>query len=88
MSTKAYDLFSKETFDIRFEKGVGLPGRVWESRKPAWIDEVTTDPNFQRHSVAAKVGIHGGLGFPILSEKNFWGVIEVFTVDRSILTKI
>ena len=85
LSTKAYDMFSNQTFDMRFEKGVGLPGRVWESRKPAWIDEVTTDPNFPRHSVAAEVGIHGGLGFPILSEKNFWGVVEIFTVDRSIL---
>lgn len=83
LSTKAYDTFSHQTFDIRFEKGVGLPGRVWESSKPAWIDEVTTDPNFPRHSVAKKVGIHGGLGFPIFSEKNFWGVIEVFTVERS-----
>ena len=85
MSTKAYDTFAKQTFDLRFEKWVGLPGRVWESRKPAWIDEVTTDPNFPRHSVVKELGIHGGLGFPILSGKNFWGVIEIFTVDRSIL---
>jgi PAS domain S-box-containing protein len=83
LGPEAYKVFSESTFNMRFEKGIGLPGRVWDSRQPAWIDEVAKDPNFPRHPVAAKAGIHGGLGFPILSGKNFWGVIEVFTIDRS-----
>ncbi len=85
LSSRAYDSYSKETFDLRFEKGVGLPGKVWESRKPAWINEVTQDRNFPRHSIAKKLGIHGGLAIPILSEKIFWGVIEIYTIERYIL---
>ncbi len=28
-----------------FERGEGLPGRVWETGKPAWILEVSVDTN-------------------------------------------
>lgn len=77
---KAYDIFSKKTYTISFEKGVDLPGRVWDSEKPAWINEVTEDPNFKRFPVAEKVGIHSGFGFPIISGKKFRGMIEVFSV--------
>ena len=85
---EAYKIFSERTFEISFEKGAGLPGRVWDKTKPAWIKDVTKDSNFPRSPMAEKVGIHGGFGFPIFSEEKFWGVIEVFTLDQPIVTKI
>src|SRR5215510_16001193 len=27
-----------------FEHGVGLPGRVWDSKHPAWVENVVDDP--------------------------------------------
>ena len=61
-----------------FPCGVGLPGRVWAHRKPAWISDVVSDPNFPRASAADKAGLHAALGFPILSQGNVLGVMEFF----------
>ncbi|MGB2695618.1 MAG: PAS domain S-box protein [Dehalococcoidia bacterium] len=62
-----------------FSRGAGLPGRVWEFGRPAWILDVTTDMKFPRASVAAQVGLRGGVGFPILRGGQFVGVIEFFS---------
>jgi len=62
---------------LRF--GVGLPGRIWSSRTPAYIPDVTRDPNFLRGPVAASEGLHGGFAFPILLGMEVLGVMEFFS---------
>jgi PAS domain S-box-containing protein len=62
----------------QFKRGIGLPGRVWESKKPAWLENVTSDPNFPR-SVAARVaGLKTGVGIPILSGNKVIAILEFF----------
>lgn len=61
-----------------FERGVGLPGRVWESGRATWVD-VTNDRNFPRAPAALADGIHGGVGFPIRSRAKVLGVIEAYS---------
>ena len=62
-----------------FMPGVGLPGRVWSSREPAYIPDVVHDPSFARASVAAREGLHAAFGFPILLGASALGVIEFFS---------
>ena len=83
LSQEDYGKFSRHTFETSLEKGVGLPGRVWDIEKPSWIKEVALDMNCPRASMAAKVGIHGGFGFPVFYEEKLWGVMEVYTMDLS-----
>jgi PAS domain S-box-containing protein len=71
--------FEQTTKSHTFDPGVGLPGRVWESNQPAWISDVTTDPNFPRAAVAAREGIHGAFAFPIRLGQEVLGVMEFFT---------
>src|SRR5215467_47140 len=61
-----------------FEPGVGLPGRVWESKRPAWVENVTDDPNFPRSAAAQTAGLKTGVGIPILSGKQVIAVLEFF----------
>src|SRR5206468_3545297 len=61
-----------------FSKGVGLPGRIWAQGEPAWINDVTRDKNFPRATVAAREGLRGAFGFPIVIAGEVLGVIEFF----------
>ena len=63
---------------FHFEPGVGLPGRVWESKRPAWVENVTDDPNFPRSAAARTAGLKTGVGIPILSGKKVIAVLEFF----------
>jgi signal transduction histidine kinase/CheY-like chemotaxis protein len=62
-----------------FAPGIGLPGRVWKSLKPAWILDVTRDANFPRAPIADAEGLHGAFAFPLMFGEKFLGVMEFFS---------
>src|SRR5215831_9923089 len=66
---------------ITFSHGVGLPGRVWSTGRAAWIADVVHEPNFPRAAAAAKDGLHGAFGFPIIGPGGFLGVMEFFSTE-------
>lgn len=76
--TPEFDQLSQNT---AFKKGHGLPGRVWQSGKPFWIDNVVEDPNFPRAAVALREGLRGAFGFPVLVGKDVWGVLEFLSSE-------
>lgn len=72
--------FEAATAQIGLAPGVGLPGRVLDTRRPAWIEDVTLDSNFPRAKAAAANGLRGGFAFPILAASDqVIGVIEFFS---------
>lgn len=71
--------FESATREMTFASGIGLPGRVWGSGKPAWITDVAQDSNFPRVSIARQSGLHGAFAFPVLSGSEITGVIEFFS---------
>jgi len=73
------DNFDEVSKTVRFAPGIGLPGRVWQSGKPSWIEDVVEDPNFPRAKIARAEGLHGALGFPIVLGGEILGVIEFFS---------
>ena len=62
-----------------FQRGEGLPGRIWESGLPIWITDVMRDPSFLRSAAMAKTALHGAFGFPIRVAGEIEGVIEFFS---------
>lgn len=71
--------FDAATRASTFESGQGLPGRVLASGLPAFIEVVTSDPNFLRASKAAQAGLTAGVALPLLAGGEVRGVIEYFT---------
>ena len=66
-----------------FLPGIGLPGRVWSSRAPAYIPDVVHDANFLRAPIAAREGLHTAFGFPILLGGDVLGVMEFFSHEHT-----
>ena len=62
-----------------FGPGIGLPGRVWLNREPAYIPDVVRDANFLRAPVAAREVLHAAFGVPILLRGDVLGVVEFFS---------
>jgi two-component system, sensor histidine kinase and response regulator len=71
--------FTAATRASTFERGVGLPGRVWGTRQPAWIPDVTSDDNFPRAAAAARAGLHAAFAVPIMQGRRVQGVMEFFS---------
>ena len=49
--------FLQATEQIRFDSGVGLPGRVLATGSPVWISDVAEDNNFPRAKAAREAGL-------------------------------
>jgi signal transduction histidine kinase len=70
--------FRKSSEAATFLPGVALPGRVWSSKQPAWIQDVTLDANFLRVHAAGEVGLKAALAIPIQTGDEVLAVIEFF----------
>jgi PAS domain S-box-containing protein len=71
--------FQAASRDSTFEPGIGLPGRVWFSREPAYIPDIVRDANFLRAPIVAREVLHAAFGFPILLGGEVLGVMEFFS---------
>jgi PAS domain S-box-containing protein len=75
-SSSEFEALSRIT---TFSCGIGLPGRVWKTGKPAWVRDVLRDSNFPRAPAAAREGLHGAFALPLWLGKEFLGVVEFFS---------
>ena len=71
--------FLQESASITFARGVGLPGRVWDSAASYQILDIREDSNFPRMASAEQAGLRSGLAFSVGVEKQTLGVLEFFT---------
>lgn len=63
---------------LTFDRGRGLPGRVWETGTACWIEDVVADGNFPRAVTAAGAGLHAAFAFPALMGDEVGAVLEFF----------
>ncbi|HEX6133531.1 MAG TPA: ATP-binding protein [Longimicrobiales bacterium] len=85
--------FMELTQSTSFERGGGLPGRVWQRREPLWVEDVTQDTSFPRLAAARESGLHGAVAFPVRVGDEILGVIEFFqheslAPDEGLLTAL
>ena len=71
--------FAEASKQMFLEPGVGLPGRVFSSAAPLFLEDVRTDPNFPRAEVAQRAGLVAAVGLPLLVRGEVRGVVEFFS---------
>ncbi|MEA2482019.1 MAG: hypothetical protein QOJ07_3941 [Thermoleophilaceae bacterium] len=76
-----FEAFRTTTEATPMPSGVGLPGRVLASGRPAWIVDVTNDANFPRAEVCRQVGIRGAFSFPVAVAERCFAVVECFSLE-------
>ncbi|MDQ3707328.1 MAG: PAS domain S-box protein [Chloroflexota bacterium] len=74
-----FDEFKQVSEELTFGAGVGLPGRVLVDGKPAWVGNVTDDPDFARAPFARKAGLRAAFASPISVGDELVGVLEFFS---------
>jgi two-component system sensor histidine kinase/response regulator len=78
-ATDRFAEFAELSRTTPLARGVGLPGRVWASGRPAWIPDVVVDTNFPRARAAERVGLHSAFAVPLLRGTDVVGVMEFFS---------
>ena len=77
--------FEESTNQLSYPKGLGLPGRVWDSQQPLWINQQAANNavknSFPRADIGKKLGLSGAFAFPIMGGSSFLGVIEFFNQE-------
>ncbi|HEY9749271.1 MAG TPA: adenylate/guanylate cyclase domain-containing protein [Allocoleopsis sp.] len=66
-----------------FPLGAGLPGRVWLSKQPEWIQDVSQEAyqHFLRVHIALEVGLKAGFGVPISAEGEVLAILVFFMFE-------
>ena len=78
-SPEQFKTFRTITEITPFDSGVGLPGQVFASGKPAWIKDLAKDSNFPRAKLAKDINVKAGFAFPISEGKKVVAVLEFFS---------
>ena len=78
-----YDALRALTESIAFGRSIGLPGRVWESSAPAWVNSNSLDANAHpRLPEAERAGLRSLFAFPVMIGTEVVAVLEFFSMKH------
>lgn len=75
--------FREATMQTPLGSGVGLPGRVLESGRPAWLLDLQRDDRFPRGKFG-DLGLRAGFAFPVLVGDEVVAVLEFYSPDSKL----
>jgi PAS domain S-box-containing protein len=81
--SRSADDFERVSRNLRFARGDGLPGRVWQSPGVHWVEDLLEDDNLPRAPIAERQGLRTGFAFPIRVGDEVLAVLEFFRPDVS-----
>ena len=81
-SNPRMDSFRSQSEKLTFARNIGLPGRVWASKQPEWVEDISQGyPDFLQSEIALEIGFKAGFGVPILVGDEVLAVLVFFKVS-------
>ncbi len=74
--------FRKKSKTFVFPPGIGLPGRVWVSKKPEWRKDATINGDFPRAPIAKENGFKSAMGIPVIANDKVIAVLCFFVLEK------
>ncbi len=84
-SDLSFSEFRQTSLQLKFSPGMGMPGRIFISQQPEWIEDVSKvdESIFRRFESAGNVGLKAAFGLPILADDQVLAVV-IFYCDKSL----
>ncbi|MBE9092853.1 adenylate/guanylate cyclase domain-containing protein [Tychonema sp. LEGE 07203] len=80
-SNPCMEPFRSQSEQLTFAMNIGLPGRVWASKEPEWVEDISRGyPDFLRSEIARELGFKAGFGVPILVGDEVLAVLVFFQI--------
>ena len=80
MESDKFEQLRRVTMQMRYRPGMGLPGRIWQTKELHWIRDVSAaDANFHRFRLLQDLNVRSAFGVPIKSGGSVIAVLEFFT---------
>ena len=76
-----YELLRLAAKGNRYERGQGVPGRIWETGIPLVVPDVSKSPSYTWMRDPERLGVHGAFAMPILVGSQVVAVIEFFSTE-------
>ena len=81
-SNARMESFRSQSEQLTFARNIGLPGRVWASKQPEWVEDISQGyPHFLQSQIALEVGFKAGFGVPILVGDEVLAVLVFFKIS-------
>jgi adenylate cyclase len=81
-SNARMDSFRSQSEQLTFARNIGLPGRVWASKQPEWVEDISQGyPHFLESQIALEIGFKAGFGVPILVGDEVLAVLVFFKLS-------
>lgn len=79
-----FTTFRRVTMKTVLPPGLGLPGRVFLTGKPAWIYDMQVEPGQPRSLSGPALGVRGAFAFPVAIRTDVVAVLEFFSPDPAV----
>lgn len=78
-SVEGFEGIVEPTQEHSFALGEGVPGHVWASGEPAWIEDIEVTAGFLRRDLYLGHGLRAVFAFPVYQEGRLAAVLEFFS---------